>query len=140
MPYMAQGSTKFSNPADKLVLIVEDDATIMEFMEFVVMREGFTVEKAFDGEEGLWKAQNLAPDIILLDLMLPKFGGFEVLKELQDVKTINIPVVIMTGASNEFSREKKLREEPNVKEFVQKPVSPSAMADLLHTLLNTRPG
>lgn len=136
---MAADDTKFSNPADKLVLIVEDDDAIMELMEYMVTRAGFKVEKAGDGEVGLWKAQNLSPDLILLDLMLPKFGGFDLLKELQVDKTVHIPVVIITGATSEFSKEEKLRLEPNVRDFMQKPVDQPVLTALLHKLLNTKP-
>jgi two-component system alkaline phosphatase synthesis response regulator PhoP len=127
------------NPADKLVLIIEDDEAFNEFLELVVKSEGFTVEKAFDGEAGLWKAQNLSPDLILLDLMLPKFGGFEILKALQTEKSVNIPVVILTGAASEFSKEAKFKREPNVRGFMRKPIKVQDLTALLHTILNTSP-
>ena len=134
---MADEEVKLSDPADKLVLIVEDDEAFMEFMTFMVGREGFKIEKAGDGEVGLWKARNLSPDIILLDLMLPKFGGFDVMKELQAQETINIPVVILTGVDSEFAKEEQLLLEPNVQEFLRKPVNPTELAALLHKILNT---
>ncbi|HBA60124.1 MAG TPA: response regulator [Elusimicrobia bacterium] len=129
----------FADPADKLVLLVEDDDAFMDFIEFMVKRQGFNVEKAADGEVGLWKARNLSPDLILLDLMLPKFGGFDVLKELQAHETINIPIVILTGASSEFAKEEQLLAEPNVLAFLRKPVNPSELTALLHKLLGTKP-
>ena len=129
----------FADPADKLVLLVEDDDAFMDFIEFMVKRLGFNVEKAADGEVGLWKARNLSPDLILLDLMLPKFGGFDVLKELQAHETINIPIVILTGASSEFAKEEQLLAEPNVLAFLRKPVNPSELTALLHKLLGTKP-
>ena len=110
----------------------------MDFMSLMVEREGFAVEKALDGEQGLWKARNLSPDIILMDLMLPKFGGFNIIKELQVEETVNIPVVIITGAAGEFSKEAELRKEPNVREFLRKPIDQPALAALMHALLNTR--
>ncbi|MDO8803467.1 MAG: response regulator [Elusimicrobiota bacterium] len=135
---MKTGNGQISDPADKTVLIVEDDEAIMDFMCFLVEAEGFVVEKAFDGEQGLWKAENLAPDIILLDLMLPKCGGFDILKELQAGDKIAIPVVIITGAASEFSKEAALRKEPNVRGFMRKPVSVPALTALLHQILNTK--
>ena len=129
----------FADPADKLVLLVEDDDAFMDFIEFMVKRQGFNVEKAADGEVGLWKARNLSPGLILLDLMLPKFGGFDVLKELQAHETINIPIVILTGASSEFAKEEQLLAEPNVRAFLRKPVNPSELTALLHKLLGTKP-
>ena len=134
---MTENDQNPAAPSDKLVLIVEDDEAFMDFIEFIVKRQGFNVEKASDGEVGLWKARNLAPDLILLDLMLPKFGGFDVLKELQAPETINIPIIILTGASSEFAREEQLLAEPNVLEFLRKPVNPSELTALLHKTLST---
>ncbi|MEI7480883.1 MAG: response regulator [Elusimicrobiota bacterium] len=62
----------FSNPADKLILIADDDESVRELIECVVKKEGFKVEKAGDGEEALQKARQVHPDLILLDLMMPK--------------------------------------------------------------------
>src|SRR3990167_3996838 len=87
----------FTNSADKLVLIVDDDREIMDLLEAVVKKEGFKVEKAEDGLEAQNKARSLLPDLILLDLMLPKAGGFEILQALQADETADIPVVVLTG-------------------------------------------
>ncbi|MBI4803257.1 MAG: response regulator [Elusimicrobia bacterium] len=129
----------FSNPADKLVLIVDDDESVRELLEFVVKKEGFKIEKAADGEEALDKARRNSPDIILLDLMLPKFGGFEILRELQSDETANIPIIIITGRYTDRSTSEMIRQEPNVKDFFEKPVKPQLIAALLHKILRTQP-
>ncbi len=129
----------FGKPADKLVLIVDDDESVRELLEFIVKKEGFRIEKASDGEEALTKARSVNPDIILLDLMLPKYGGFEILRELQTDETSGIPIVIITGRYTDRSTSEMIKQEPNVREFIEKPVKPQILTSLLHKLLRTQP-
>ncbi|OGS08115.1 MAG: hypothetical protein A2270_03480 [Elusimicrobia bacterium RIFOXYA12_FULL_51_18] len=129
----------FAVPADKLVLIVDDDEAVRDLIEFVIKKEGFRVDKAVDGEEALRKARQVSPDIILLDLMLPKFGGFEILRELQSDETVNIPIVIITGRYTDRSTSDMIKQEPNVKDFIEKPVKPQALAAVVHKILKTQP-
>jgi len=104
-----------------------------------VGKEGFKVEQAADGEDALDKARRLRPGLILLDLMLPKFGGIEVLRELQEEKTSDIPIVIVSNSHLDNATWEMLKQEPNVKDFINKLVKPEALAALLHTLLKTCP-
>lgn len=129
----------FGKPSDKLVLIVDDDDSVRELIEFIVKKEGFRIEKAADGEEALAKAKAVSPDLILLDLMLPKFGGFEILRELQNDETSSIPIVIITGRYTDRSTADMIRQEPNVKDFFEKPVKPQLIAAILHKILKTQP-
>ena len=129
----------YTNPADKLVLIVDDDDAVRDLIEFVIKKEGFKVDKAADGEEALQKARQISPDLILLDLMLPKFGGFEILRELQNDETVNIPIVIITGRYTDRSTSDMIKQEPNVKDFIEKPVKPQALAAVEHKILKTKP-
>jgi len=79
------------------ILIIEDEKLTVELLKLNLCEEGFDIIAAFDGEEGLKKAQQEKPDLIILDLMLPKINGLEVCKILKnDVKTRNIPVVMLT--------------------------------------------
>ena len=132
-------NSAFGRPADKLVLIVDDDDSVRELIEFIVKKEVFRIEKAADGEEALSKAKAVNPDIILLDLMLPKFGGFEILRELQADETGSIPIVIITGRYTDRSTSDMIRQEPNVREFIEKPVKPQILTSLLHKILKTQP-
>jgi len=129
----------FSRPADKLVLIVDDDDSVRDLIEFIVRKEGFRIEKAADGEEALAKARATNPDLILLDLMLPKFGGFEILRELQSDETGSIPIVIITGRYTDHSTSDMIKQEPNVRDFLEKPVRPQVLTALIHKLLKTQP-
>ena len=131
-----EGLTKSS---DKLVMIVDDDESVRDLLEFVVKKEGFRVETAGDGEEGLNKIQAMLPDIILLDLMLPRYGGFEVLRQLQGGDTAKIPIVIITGRYTDRTTAEMIRQESNVMDFMEKPLKPAVLAMTLHKLLKTRP-
>lgn len=129
----------FGNPDEKLILIVEDDDSVWDLLYYIVRKEGFKTEKASDGKEALDKARTLHPQLILLDLMLPKFGGWEILRELQEGDTSNIPIVIVSSRSLDRSTLEMLKQEPNVKDFLEKPVKSQVLTALLHALLKTRP-
>ena len=130
------GLTKSS---DKLVMIVDDDESVRDLLEFVVQKEGFRVETAVDGEEGLNKIQALLPDIILLDLMMPRYGGFEVLRQLQGGETARIPIIIITGRCADRTTAEMIRQESNVIDFLEKPLRPVVLAMALHRILKTQP-
>jgi CheY-like chemotaxis protein len=86
----------------KRVLLVEDDRFLRRACEKSLQQQGFTVATAPDGEEALRAIHADPPDIILLDLLMPKVSGIEVLKELKsDEKTRAIPVIILTNSSKE---------------------------------------
>jgi len=87
--------------ATKLVLIVEDDALISEALGEGLKRAGIKVSSASDGEEGLKKALADHPDLILLDLMMPKMNGHEMLKELRKDKWgAHVPVTVLTNVDD----------------------------------------
>lgn len=86
----------------KRVLLVEDDRFLRRACEKSLRQQGFTVSTAPDGEEALRAIHTDPPDIILLDLLMPKVSGFEVLKVIRsDEKTRSIPVIILTNSSKE---------------------------------------
>ncbi len=130
---------KLGNPGDKLVLVVDDDNSVLELIEFMVKKEGFRVEKAVDGAEALQRIQELHPDLVLLDLMLPRYGGFEILRQVQVGETANIPIVVITGRYTDHSTSEMIRQESNVVEFIEKPIKVPVLSALLHRILKTRP-
>ena len=82
----------------KKVLIIEDEVTLRREIEEILSREGYTVIGASDGESGIREARSQSPDVILLDLILPKKDGFSVLKELrEDDATAKIPVIVLSN-------------------------------------------
>lgn len=84
------------------VLLVEDDPSVLEMYRLKLELDGYRVSTALDGEEGLKKAGDLAPDIIFLDIRLPKMDGLEVLRKLRaQEKTRDIPVIILSNYDEE---------------------------------------
>jgi len=91
------------------ILIIEDDQRINKVYTAKLLIEGIEVSTALDGEEGLRRIYNEKPDLILLDLMLPKKSGFEILKEIKkDEKIKDIPVLILSNLAQEKEIEEGL--------------------------------
>jgi CheY-like chemotaxis protein len=119
----------------KLVLVIDDDDGVRELLTFLVKKEGYRVECAVDGEEGYQKAERLKPDLILLDLMMPRYGGFEVLRQLQSGGLSRIPIVVVTGRYTDRSTSEMIRQESNVVDFLEKPLKPNVLTSTLERLL-----
>lgn len=127
------------HPSEKLVLLVDDDVSLLDLMEHVVKKEGFRTDRATDGLEAVRKAKALNPDIMILDMMLPSMGGYEILRELQAAGYGEIPIVVVTGRHMDAQGVELIRLESNVKEFMEKPVRPMKIIAALHRLLGTSP-
>lgn len=94
----------------KKILFIEDEHQLQNILSKTFEREGFSVLQAYDGERGLQIAEEGLPDIILLDLILPKRDGFSVLTELKNnEKTKSIPVIVLTNLDKTEDVEKTLR-------------------------------
>jgi CheY-like chemotaxis protein len=133
------GGPSPSDPAAKLVLIVDDDESLLDLMDHMIKKEGFRTDRAADGAEALRKAKALRPDIVVLDMMLPAMGGDDVLRELQSAGCGGIPIVVITGRQLDAKGIDRIRRESNVKEFLTKPMRPATLVDALHRLLGTQP-
>lgn len=106
----------------KKILIIEDDEHIIELLRFNVENNGYIVSVAMEGYEGLNKAINELPDLILLDLMLPGIDGIEICKRLKTKeKTKDIPIIMLTAKSHET--DKILGLEIGADDYVTKPFS-----------------
>ncbi|MEX2145285.1 MAG: response regulator [Candidatus Spechtbacterales bacterium] len=93
----------------KKILLVEDDLTLQETLSQVLKGEGFELYQGFDGEEGFNLAVEKKPDLILLDLILPKMNGFDVLKKLKaSEETKSIPVIVLTNLESAEDIQKAL--------------------------------
>jgi len=89
------------------ILFIEDETALQKTLSAVMEQAGHTVVNAYDGEKGLELAQEAAPDLILLDLILPKMDGFSVLEKLKgDEKTKSIPVIVLTNLESVDDVEK----------------------------------
>lgn len=104
----------------KTVLIVEDEKNIVDILRFNLQREGYQTLEAFDGEEGLALAISANPDLILLDVMLPKMIGFDVCKTLRQQGN-HVPVIILTAREEES--DKVLGLDIGADDYITKPFS-----------------
>ena len=103
---------------NKKILIVEDEKNIVDILSFNLSKEGYNTLEAYDGESGLQLALEQDPDLILLDLMLPKMNGFDVCRALRD-KGDNVPVIILTAREEET--DKVLGLELGADDYITKP-------------------
>ncbi|MDR0425127.1 MAG: response regulator transcription factor [Clostridiales Family XIII bacterium] len=101
----------------KKVLIIEDEKSISDIIQFNLKKEGFDVETAYDGVSGLEKALNAKPDIILLDVMLPGMDGFEICKKVRE--TSIVPIIMLTAKEEEV--DKVLGLELGADDYITKP-------------------
>ena len=101
------------------ILVIEDEENIREAVVYSLSQEGFDVYSANDGEEGLNKAKSLSPDLVLLDVMLPKLDGFEVCRMIR--KDLDLPVFILSAKGEEIDRVVGL--ELGADDYITKPFS-----------------
>ena len=104
----------------KTVLIVEDEKNIVDILRFNLQRDGYQTVEAYDGEDGLEKARTQDPDLILLDVMLPKMNGFDVCRRLR-ASGSSVPVIILTAREEEA--DKVLGLEIGADDYITKPFS-----------------
>ena len=106
--------------AQKLVLVVEDEKSIADILRFNLELKNYRVSAAYDGEEGLAKAREENPDLILLDIMLPKMIGFDVCEILRKEGN-NVPIILLTAREEEDDKVKGL--EIGADDYITKPFS-----------------
>lgn len=104
----------------KKILIVDDEKNIVDILKYNLKREGFSTVEAFDGEQAVNCAVAQKPDLILLDIMLPKMDGFTVCKKLR--QTLNTPIIMLTAKEEEV--DKVLGLELGADDYITKPFSP----------------
>lgn len=95
----------------KKILIIEDEEIMIRLMQRKLIQEGYEVSVARDGKEGLEAMREIKPDLILLDIIMPKMGGFEVMEKMQESKELKkIPVIIISNSGQpvELDKVKKL--------------------------------
>jgi len=104
----------------KKILVVDDEADLVETVRFPLEMEGFNVLVSYNGEDALNQARKEKPDLILLDLMLPKLDGYKVCRLLKfDEKYKHIPILMLTAKTQE--KDKLLGKETGADEYITKP-------------------
>jgi len=101
----------------KKVLIIEDEVSISDIIKFNLLKEGYEIETAYNGEEGLKKALNLNFDLVLLDIMLPHIDGFQVCRKIRE--SSNVPIIMLTAKEEEV--DKVLGLELGADDYITKP-------------------
>jgi DNA-binding response OmpR family regulator len=115
---------------ERTVLIIEDEKLIIVSTQMVLEAAGFRVESATNGEDGIAKAKSLAPDLVLLDIMMPGIDGWETLTRLKrDAATSNIPVIIFTA--REHARGHQKSAEMGAADYFRKPFEPDELIELV---------
>jgi len=118
----------------KRVLLIEDDRDIVELVRYNLEREGFQVASATDGATGLAQIRKAPPDILLLDLMLPKLSGLDICKEIRRDTSLNrLPILMLTARGEEADRVVGL--EMGADDYVTKPFSPRELGARVKALL-----
>jgi len=126
------------------ILIVDDDPDILEALAMILESQGYQVVTATDGVEGLANLKAEKPDLMILDLLMPKMDGFAVCKELQDPrwsKYRDIPILILTSVREEASRRRYELEtglEFDVDDYIEKPVPPNILIQRVGNLIKRK--
>jgi len=116
------------------ILVVDDEPYIQRSLSFVLRKEGFQVEVASNGEEGLKKAKELKPKIIFLDVMMPKLNGFNTCRAIKSDNDLKDSyVILLTAKGQELDKERAIKEGAN--EFMSKPFSPKEIVTKIRTIL-----
>jgi DNA-binding response OmpR family regulator len=122
-----------------LVLVADDEEDIRALVAFRLERAGYEVITAADGEEALTLATNRLPDLVVLDMMMPKATGLEVTRSLRELdETKGIPVILLTARAQEADVARGY--EAGVDDYVKKPFSPQDLQLRVQTLLESRSG
>src|SRR5271155_2834714 len=118
----------------KRILVIEDDKDIVELVRYNLEKDGYQVTSSGDGSTGLAQIRKAAPDLLVLDLMLPKLSGLEICKEVRKEVTLNrIPILILTAKGEEADRVVGL--ELGADDYVTKPFSPRELVARVKALL-----
>ncbi|MBP2243101.1 two-component system alkaline phosphatase synthesis response regulator PhoP [Cytobacillus eiseniae] len=117
---------------EKSILVVDDEQSILTLLDYNLQQAGFKVITAMDGEEGFQLAMSHSPDLIVLDLMLPKIDGIEVCKKLRQQKVFT-PILMLTAKDDEF--DKVLGLELGADDYMTKPFSPREVVARVKAIL-----
>lgn len=123
---------------DKLILIVDDDETVLELLKFTVENAGFRAALVNDGDKVIDEVEKNRPDLIILDMMLPGKSGIDLIKDLQVSKYIDIPVITFSGRFKSDFLWKLVQFEPNIKDYLVKPINVDQLVAKIHSILKTK--
>jgi DNA-binding response OmpR family regulator len=123
-------------PQQRTILLVDDDHEIVESMRTVLENKGYRVLVARDGNSGLMVAERENPDLLVLDMMMPKKSGFLVLEKLKSRPGGLIPTIMITG--NEGSRHRAYAEMLGVRDYIRKPFAMEKLVRAIERVMDLR--
>ncbi|MEZ4828069.1 MAG: response regulator transcription factor [Bacteroidia bacterium] len=116
------------------VLIVDDEVDILDLLEYNLEKEGYKVVKAMDGEEAVSQAKEHKPDLILLDIMMPRMDGIETCRQIREIKGMkNVYIVFLTARAEEYSELAGF--EAGADDYIPKPVKPRVLLSRIRAIL-----
>jgi DNA-binding response OmpR family regulator len=129
----AGGKEQANQTKRKRILLVDDDAEIIESLRYALEAKGYEIIVARDGNQGLALAERETPDLVILDMMMPKRSGFLVLERLRRTHLAPMRVIMITA--NEGSRHKAYAEMLGVDDYIRKPFAMDRLVDSVQRLL-----
>src|SRR5512140_2160736 len=119
----------------KRILVVDDEIYIVHILEFTLTMEGYEVLTAADGEEALRKMEQDRPDLVVLDIMMPKLDGYEVCRRIrQDEDFGQVPIILLSAKGRPIDRETGL--DVGADDYIVKPFSPRRLLEKIRELLH----
>ncbi len=115
------------------IIVIDDDEHVCELVRIALEAEGFLVDEAFDGEDGMNKIRDNDYCIVLLDIMLPEKDGWEICREIRNSNSKNVPIIMLTARGEEVDRVLGL--ELGADDYITKPFSPREMVARIKALL-----
>ena len=117
-----------------VLLVIDDELGILDTLRILLKGEGYEVITALDGEQGLEKAREEKPDLVVLDIMMPKLDGYETCRMLKsDERTRNIPVILLSAKGRNI--DQKVGFEVGADDYIVKPFSPRKLVERINTIL-----
>lgn len=129
----AADKTNSGDVNKKRILLVDDDAEIIESLKYALSAKGYEILIARDGNQGLATAEREDPDLVILDMMMPKRSGFLVLEKLRRSRPVPMRVIMITA--NEGSRHKAYAEMLGVDDYIRKPFAMDRLIESVTRLL-----
>jgi two-component system, OmpR family, alkaline phosphatase synthesis response regulator PhoP len=133
---MVAGRLQQTEQARGPILLVDDEPYILRSLSYLLTREGYAVETASNGEEGLERLRMVHPPLVFLDIMMPRMNGYEVCEQIkQDPALATTYVIMLSAKGQQIDRERAMLGGAD--EYMTKPFSPREVAERVHTLLAT---
>lgn len=119
------------------ILVVDDEVYILHILDFILGAENYEVITATNGDQALQKVRDEKPDLVILDIMMPKLDGYEACRIIKsDPATSHIPVILLTAKGREV--DQKLGREVGASDYITKPFSPTKLIDRVQSILGVR--